>query len=97
LNQTGDFWFVENDMGHIRGRFAFSQVSPGGAAFGSVLVVEPFEWRLGVALRACVSCDEVTSTIPLSGNREIQCSRDNMSDLAIEFPLSRTSCSYAAL
>jgi hypothetical protein len=71
-------------------------VSPGGAAFGSVLLVEPLNGGLERHGER-VSCDEVTSTIPLSGNREIQCSRDNMSDLAIEFPLSRTSCSYAAL
>ena len=41
LNQTGVFWFVKNGMVHIQGRFASSQVSPGGAAFGSVLLVEP--------------------------------------------------------
>ena len=49
LNQTGVFWFVKNGMVHIQGRFAFSQVSPGGAAFGSVLLVEPLngglEWH----------------------------------------------------
>jgi hypothetical protein len=108
LNQTGDFWFVKNDMVHIQGRFAFSQeFAPDGAAIGavavggpflggSVLLVEPLnggvEWN-----GERVSCDEATSTIPLPGKREIQCSRDNMSDLAIEFPLSGTSCSNAAL
>jgi hypothetical protein len=108
LNQTGDFWFVKNDMVHIQGRFAFSQeFAPDGAAIGavavggpflggSVLLVEPLnggvEWN-----GERVSCDEATSTIPLPGKREIQCSRDNMSDLAFEFPLSGTSCSNAAL
>ena len=108
LNQTGDFWFVKNDMVHIQGRFAFSQeFAPDGAAIGavavggpflggSVLLVEPLnggvEWN-----GERVSCDEATWTIPLPGKRKIQCSRDNMSDLAIEFPLSGTSCSNAAL
>jgi hypothetical protein len=111
LNQTGDFWFVKNDLVHIQGRFAFShEFAPDGAAIGavavggpflggSVLLVEPLsggvEWN-----GARVFCD---TSDALDGLGKIQCLEGQgklpkmMSDLEIDFPIPLTSCSNAAL
>jgi hypothetical protein len=44
-----------------------------------------------------LSCDEATSTITLPGDKETQCSRDDVSDFVFEIQLTGTSCSNAAL
>jgi hypothetical protein len=87
LDQTGDFWSVMNKKVDIQGRFACSQefvldsaavgAFAEGASFleGSVLLFEPL--NVGIErYEGRLSYDEATSTIPLSGKKEIQCSRD---------------------
>jgi hypothetical protein len=101
LNQTGDFWLVINDMVHSQGRFDCSQeLALDGAAIGaaaegascleeSMLWIEPLKGGVE-RYEERLSYDEATSTLPLPGKKEIQCSRDKSARSFIKTELAES-------